>query len=51
MGVLLRAAIMLGVAVPAFAATGFRPAFWQIVSVAVIGSVVAQLAWRETKGR
>jgi hypothetical protein len=48
---MLRAAILLGVAVPVFAATGFRPALWQILGVAVIGSVLAQLAWRATKAR
>jgi hypothetical protein len=51
MGILLRSAIMLAVAVPAFAATGFRLALWQIVVVAVIGAAAGQLAWKATKAR
>lgn len=51
MGILLRAAILLGVAVPVFAATEFHLALWQIFVVAVIGSAAGQLAWRSTRAR
>jgi hypothetical protein len=51
MGILLRAAIMLGVAVPVFAATGFHLALWQIFVAAVIGSTAGQLAWKATQAR
>src|SRR5262245_2454157 len=51
MGILQRAAIMLGVAVPVFAATEFHPALWQIVVAAVIGSTAGQLAWKITRAR
>lgn len=51
MGILLRAAILLAIAVPVFAATGFRLALWQIFVVALIGSGLGQLAWMATKAR
>jgi len=50
-GILQRAAIMLGVAVPVFAATEFHPALWQIFVAAVIGSTAGQLAWKGTQAR
>lgn len=51
LGILLRAAILLAIAAPAFAATGFRLAPWQIFVVALIGSGLGQLAWMATKAR
>ena len=51
MGILLRAAIMLGVAVPVFAATELHLRFWQILVVAMIGSAAGQLAWKLTQAR
>lgn len=51
MGILQRAAIMLGVTVPVFAATAFHAALWQIFVAAVIGSAAGQLAWKGTQAR
>lgn len=51
LGILLRAAILLAIAAPVFAATGFRLAPWQIFVVALVGSGLGQLAWMATKAR
>jgi hypothetical protein len=47
----LRALVLLAAVTPLFAATGFRPAWWQTLLAAAIGSGLGQLAARMTRGR
>ncbi len=46
----LRALVMLAVVSPLFAATAFRPAWWQVLIAAAIGSALGQVALRATRG-
>jgi putative ABC transport system permease protein len=51
LALVLRAALLLAVTVPLFAATQFRAPLWQIFVAAVIGSGLGQLAVRVTRDR
>jgi hypothetical protein len=51
MSVVLRALVMLAAVVPLFAATAFRPPWWQTLLAAIIGAALGQLAVRATRGR
>jgi putative ABC transport system permease protein len=51
LALLVRAALLLAVTVPLFAATHFHAPLWQIFVAAAIGSGLGQLAVRVTRGR
>jgi putative ABC transport system permease protein len=47
----LRTLVMLAAVMPLFAATAFRPLWWQTLLAAMLGSVLGQVALRATRGR
>jgi putative ABC transport system permease protein len=47
----LRASVMLAAVMPLFAATAFRPLWWQTLLAAMIGAALGQVALRATRGR
>jgi hypothetical protein len=49
--VILRALVLLAATMPLFAATAFRPLWWQTLLAAMIGSAAGQVAVRFTRGR
>jgi hypothetical protein len=50
MSAALRVLVMLAAVVPLFAATAFRPLWWQTLLAAMLGAALGQLAQRATRG-